>query len=86
MDTLDKFVDIDREHIKNMITLNCYSMAFINRYFLPIFEKHAKSGKKCAIINVSSIAGTIPLSYFQIYAATKAFVDRLSQSLKYEHP
>lgn len=83
MDNFDKFVDIDPEHIQNLITLNCYSVAFINRYFLPIFEKHAKSGKKRAIINVSSIAGTIPMSYFQVYSASKAFVDRLSLSLNY---
>ena len=86
MDCFDKFTDLDPEHIQNVITLNCYSVAYINRYFLPIFEKHSKLGKKCALINISSIAGTIPMSYFQVYSATKAFVDRLSLSLKYEHP
>lgn len=38
------------------------------------------------MVNISSVAGTIPMSYFQVYCATKAFVDRLSLSLAYEHP
>lgn len=28
----------------------------------------------------------MPMPYFQVYAASKAFVDRFSQSLNYEHP
>jgi short-subunit dehydrogenase len=38
------------------------------------------------MVNVASIAGTLPMSYYNVYSASKAYVDRLSLSLNYEHP
>lgn len=32
------------------------------------------------------MAGVSPMPYLQVYAAAKAYVDRLSLSLNYEHP
>ena len=39
--------------------------------------------KKSAIINVASIAGMIPMPYYNIYCASKAYVDNLSRALAY---
>lgn len=87
VDVFDKYIDQDPKNIQDLISLNCYSVAFINRYFLPLFRKRTqKTGKKCAMVNIASIAGTLPLSYYNVYSATKAYVDRLSHTLAYEHP
>ena len=62
-------------------------MSLINRFFIPIFlERRRKTGFKCAIVNVSSIAGLIPMPLHNIYSASKAYVDRLSLALQYEYP
>lgn len=37
IDVFEKYVNQDPEYIKDIIGLNCFPVAFINRYFLPIF-------------------------------------------------
>lgn len=38
-DLLDPYTEIEPSKIQDMISLNCYPVAFINRYFLPILKK-----------------------------------------------
>lgn len=50
-------------------------------------QKRTQTKKlKCAIVNVASMAGVTPMPYLQVYAASKAYIDRLSLSLNYEYP
>ena len=49
-------------------------------------KRYSQTKRRSAIINVSSIAGTIPMPYYNIYSATKSYVDILSRSLTYEYP
>ena len=87
MDVLDQYTDLEASKIEDLIKLNCFPMAYINRFFIPLMQKRTANKKlKCAIVNVSSIAGTIPMPYYNIYSATKAYVDKLSRSLNYEYP
>lgn len=84
---LEKFIETDPNKLKDMISLNCYPVTFINRFFVPILEKRRQTkGLKSAIINIASSAGVLSLPYFQVYCATKAYVDRLSTSLSNEYP
>lgn len=70
-----------------MISLNCYPMTFINRYFIPILKQRNQAKKlRSAVINIASSAGVLSLPYFQVYCGTKAYVDRLSTSLSNEYP
>lgn len=42
------------------------------------------ANKKGVVLNVSSVAGFFVFPYFSVYAASKSFVNELSQSLDYE--
>ncbi|CAK90630.1 unnamed protein product (macronuclear) [Paramecium tetraurelia] len=67
--------------IRQMLTINIFPVLFLTKKVLPIM-KSRKS--RSAIINLSSIAGRLPLPYHQTYSATKAFDDHFSQSLAIE--
>jgi short-subunit dehydrogenase len=70
--------------VQDLIALNCFPVAFISKYFLPILKKRtSETRKKCAIVNIASSAGMLTLPYFQVYGATKAFVDSFSKALSY---
>jgi len=56
---MGKHKDLSVESIINLIQINCFSLAALNHKYLRIFkDKVKRTGKKCAIINVSSISGT----------------------------
>lgn len=64
--------------VVDMINLNCTAIVLMCNICLPFMKKHAK------IINMASTAGFQPLPYFNVYAATKAFVINYSEALYYE--
>ena len=37
-------------------------------------------------MNVTSLAGQIPTSYFNVYSASKAYGEYLTETLRYEYP
>jgi short-subunit dehydrogenase len=61
-----------------MIDLNCRVTAEMVNICLPLMHEESR------IINVSSIAGYMPMPGFSIYAATKAFVQSYSKALHSE--
>ncbi|OQW48178.1 MAG: hypothetical protein A4S09_13800 [Proteobacteria bacterium SG_bin7] len=73
-----------KESIPDMLTsiqLNCLALTYLT---LRIGRQMASAGGG-QIINISSLAGFIPSPYFSVYAATKAYVTSLSESLNYEY-
>ena len=79
--------NIEPNNIIDLIKVNCCSMSLITHYFIPIFLERTKSKKlKCALVNVSSVCGLFPISFYNIYCASKVFMDRLSTILEYEYP
>jgi short-subunit dehydrogenase len=59
VDILDQYLDLSIETITNLIQINCFALAAINYIFLPRHQQRTlKTGKRCSIINVSSVAGT----------------------------
>jgi uncharacterized protein len=71
------FSERDLSRQLEMIQLNNVVVVELTHYFLrPMLARGAG-----AIINVASIAGFQPLPYLSIYAATKAFLLSLSESL-----
>lgn len=42
--------------------------------------------KRCAVINVGSFTSEIPMTYYAVYGATKAFVKYLTLALVREDP
>lgn len=72
-----EFTGRSRPRQLEMIQLNIVSLVDLTHQFLPGMQQR-RSG---SIINVSSIAGFLPLPYWSVYAATKAFVLSFSEAL-----
>ncbi|MEN9974109.1 MAG: hypothetical protein RLZZ282_115 [Verrucomicrobiota bacterium] len=66
--------------IEAMLRLNIEALTHLTHALLPAMI-HRGSG---AILNVSSIAGLLPLPDFAVYAATKAYVSSFSEALRIE--
>lgn len=70
----------DWERLRRMVDVNILGLLHLTRLFLPAMLA-ARSG---TVVNVSSIAGFIPVPEIGVYAATKAFVTSFSESLRIE--
>jgi short-subunit dehydrogenase len=74
------FEESDRERIEAMLAVNIGALVWLTRVLLPgmLREKHG------TVLNVSSIAGDLPVPGMAVYAATKAFVTSFSEALRAE--
>ena len=63
-----------------MLQVNIVALTTLTRALLP----QMISRKRGAILNVSSSAGFLPIPEFNIYAATKAYVNSFSEALRAE--
>ena len=79
-----KFHTQTHDMMFNMVQVNCISQMAMSRYFLDQWRV-SRQGKKCAIIDVSSMCADSPSAMVSQYAATKAFNSLLSQSLYAEY-
>ena len=71
----------------NMVNVNVNSQIFMSRYFLERFQKRFEdSGKKSAIINVSSISALNPFKGGIPYIATKSFNYAFSNGTALDYP
>lgn len=66
------------EDEEGMIDLNCRALVSMTRACLPHMERGSR------IIQVASSAGFMPLPSMNVYSASKAFVLRYSQGLRFE--
>jgi uncharacterized protein len=74
------FVDSEWERVHSMLQVNVYALTYLTFRVLPAMRK-AGSG---AILNVSSVAGLLPLPNSAVYAATKAYVTGFSEAIRAE--
>ncbi len=72
-----EFVKLDLKEIEDMIEVNVKALTVLSHHFSKQMVQRRRGG----IINVSSIAGYMPLAYFNAYSATKAYVYNLSLAL-----
>ena len=72
-----EFVDMPMPRIHDMLALHLLTVTKLVRLFLPEMRERRRG----AIINVSSVAGLIPLPYLALYAATKAFMVSLGEGI-----
>ena len=70
----------DWAKIHAMLELNIVALTRLTHHLLPM----VREGGRGAILNVSSIAGLIPLPHMSVYAATKAYVNSFSDGLRME--
>jgi len=74
------FIDSEWDRISAMLQVNIESLTFLTYRILPSMRKSGCG----AILNVSSIAGLMPVPHAAVYAATKAFVTSFSEALRAE--
>lgn len=68
------------QRVQEQIDVNITGLVQLTHSLLPMLKQHRPAG----ILNVSSLAGTLPLPDIAIYAATKAFVTSFSEALRIE--
>lgn len=72
-----EFIGRDLSKFNAMIQVNITALVELTHLFLSGMQQRHRG----EIINVSSIAGFLPLPYISVYAATKAFVLHFSEAL-----
>ena len=72
-----EFADMPMPRIQEMLLLHLLTVTKLVRLFLPEMRERRRG----AIINVASVAGLMPLPYFALYAATKAFMVSLGDGI-----
>ncbi len=70
--------DLTAQETGDMIALNCRAAAEVTRVCIPWL------GRGRRVLEVASCAGFLPLPAMNLYAATKAFLLRYTQALRWE--
>jgi uncharacterized protein len=74
------YAEVPWEKLEQLFRLNMLAVAHLNHWAL----KRMKARGSGAIVNMSSAVATRPSPYFAAYAASKAFINSLSQALHVE--
>lgn len=75
-----EFVTAEWPELEAMLDVNITALTHLSHLVLP--EMRRLGGG--AILNVSSLASTLPIPDFAVYAATKAYVSSFSEALRIE--
>jgi uncharacterized protein len=75
-----EFITGDWQAIDQMLRVNINALTHLTHLFLPAMVKQ----KRGWILNVSSLASTLAIPDFGVYAATKAYVSSFSEALRIE--
>jgi short-subunit dehydrogenase len=74
------FESSDRAKVEKMLQVNVVALTDLCHRLIPVLRHHRPG----AILNVSSIAGLLPIPNLAVYAATKAYVSSFSEGLRAE--
>ena len=74
------FIDSEWDKVNAMLRVNIEALTYLTYRILPSMGKSGCG----AILNVSSVAGFLPVPTFAVYAATKAYVTSFSEALRAE--
>lgn len=75
-----EFVTADWADIDQMLRVNIDALTHLTHVFAPLMAER----KRGWILNVSSLASTLAIPDFGVYAATKAYVSSFSEALRIE--
>ena len=75
-----RFIDSDWDKINSMLRVNIEALTYLTYRILPSMRKSGCG----AILNVSSVAGFLPVPSLAVYAASKAYVTSFSEALRAE--
>ena len=76
------FASADPARLAAQIDVNVGALVMLTRAALPHLTRSAE--RPAGVLNVSSLAGTLPLPDAAVYAATKAFVTSFSEAIRIE--
>jgi uncharacterized protein len=74
------FATGDADLLGQILSVNIVALTMLTRALLPAML----AKKRGAILNVSSVAGFLPIRKFAVYAASKAYVTSLSEAIRAE--
>jgi uncharacterized protein len=74
------FAQSEWERVCSMLEVNVNALTYLTFRILPVMKKAGRG----AILNVSSVAGLLPVPNSAVYAATKAYVNSLSEAIRAE--
>jgi uncharacterized protein len=81
----DAFINMQAAQVQQMIDLNISALTAMLHAVLPMMQRTvAEQGGKAHVLNVASIAAFQPIPMLAAYAASKAYVLSLSESLAEE--
>lgn len=80
LETTDAFVHVDRDHIRTLARLNFEAPLMLTRDVLP----HMIERGTGHIVQISSLAGTIPFPGLAAYSGTKAGLTNFTETLRLE--
>lgn len=75
-----EFITADWPRIEGMLDLNIAALTHLSHALAPEMARRGHG----AILNLSSLAGELPIPDFAVYAATKAYVTSFSEALRIE--
>ena len=75
-----EFETADWNSLEAMLKVNVEALTHLSHLALPEMKARGAGG----ILNVSSLASTLPIPDFAVYAATKAYVSSFSEALRIE--
>ncbi len=74
------FAEAEWGKLQQVLAVNIVALTHLAHLLVPLLKTHPASG----ILNVSSLAGELPIPDFAVYAASKAYVTRLTEALRIE--
>ncbi|MFJ9128570.1 SDR family NAD(P)-dependent oxidoreductase [Streptomyces sp. NPDC102340] len=72
-------VDLDPRDVRRMLDVNVLGVALGLKHAFRAMRPGGRVGRGGAVVNISSVAATIPFPGIACYAATKSAVDRLTR-------
>ena len=74
------FAQANWNKLAQVLAVNVEALTHLTYLFVPLLGRHPASG----LLNVSSLAGELPMPDFAVYSASKAYVTRLTEALRIE--
>jgi short-subunit dehydrogenase len=79
-----EFAAADPRRVRQQIEVNVTALTMLAHEFARRVTNPARGFKPAALLNLSSLASTLPIPELAVYAATKAYVSSLSEALAIE--
>jgi short-subunit dehydrogenase len=82
MSPYQEFRELNREHLRQTISLNILALTELCHWFMPHMLAH---GEPSHVVNVGSVGGYAPLPKFSVYTGSKHYVRIFTNLLNHEY-